>query len=208
IEAGTAAILNASMPLFTLVLARFWRHEEALTVNKLCGILFGIAGVAVAIGVGGAIFAGSFAGKMAMLGACLSYGIGTNYARGFLHIPLINTAAAQSSFAALMALPLMFIFEHPFAVELALTPVLAMIGYGLFSTALAYLVYFRLLNRAGATNTSLVTLLIPVTTIVLSGWLLQEKLEAHLFAGMVLIGFGLILVDGRVFGLLGRHRQS
>ncbi|MEM7071395.1 MAG: DMT family transporter [Pseudomonadota bacterium] len=200
IQAGTASILNASLPIFMIILAHFWRKSETITINKLLGILIGIFGVIIAISAqNDGLLSGTTIGKFAIIGACLSYAIATNYAYSLNKIPPLVTTTCQISFASLFALPFMLLIDQPWTLEIiSFKSWIAISCYALFSTALAYLVYFYILNRSGATNVSLVTLMIPVVTIFVSRLVLDEQLAGDMFIGMIIIIFALILIDGRL----------
>ncbi len=201
INAGLSSILNAAMPIFTIILAHFWQSDERMSTTKITGIIVAIVGVITITATNNDdILSGTFIGKVAIIGACLSYAIGTNYARSLAKIPLFVIAIGQISFAAIFALPVMLISDKPWLLDLPdMTGILAAFWYAIISTALAYLVYFRILKTAGATNVSLVTLLIPVTTLLTASWILGEQITNIALLGMCAILFGLLLVDGRLF---------
>jgi drug/metabolite transporter (DMT)-like permease len=115
----------------------------------------------------------------------------------------LDAAAGQVTASSLLILPIMLSVEQPWAEALP-TPTIwaALAALALLSTALAYVLYFRILAAAGATNLLLVTFLIPVTSILLGAVFLQERLELRHFIGMALIGLGLLVIDGRIGGLL------
>ena len=212
IASGLAAILNATTPLFTVLVAHVLTRDERATPAKLVGVLVGFAGVAVMIG-GAAV--GSLgiavAAQTAVLAGALSYAFAGVYGRRFKAMGLspLATAAGQVTASTLLMLPLAFILDHPwtFAGPSAATAT-AMLGLALLSTALAYILYFRLLAAAGATNLLLVTFLIPASAILLGAGFLGERLEPRHFAGMALIGLGLAAIDGRPIGWLRRRDRS
>jgi drug/metabolite transporter (DMT)-like permease len=210
IAGGLAAILNATTPLFTVVLAHFLTRDERMTPNRLAGVVVGIVGVTVMIGpdalreLGLHLFA-----QLAVLGAALSYALAGIFGRRFQDLPPIESAAGQITASAALMVPLVLLLGRPWP-DLALTVQTwgAILGLALLSTALAYLIYFRILARAGATNLLLVTFLIPASAIILGGSLLGERLAAQHFAGMALIGVGLAAIDGRLLRLLHRRWQG
>lgn len=203
ITSGLASILNATTPLFTVLVAHALTRDERMTVRKLFGVLAGLAGVAILIGpdLGGSIW-----GQIACLAAALSYAFAGIYGRRFkaLGVQPLQAAAGQLTASAILILPIMLIVDRPW--ELAAPPSAvvwaALAGLALLSTALAYVLYFRILAAAGATNLLLVTFLIPVTAILLGAAFLGERLELRQFAGMGLIGLGLAAIDGRILGRL------
>jgi drug/metabolite transporter (DMT)-like permease len=132
----------------------------------------------------------------AMLAATFCYGLSNRIGRSFGGIDPVVSAACQLSAASLMLLPFALVVDRPWALPLPSgAAVFSAVGLALFSTALAYVLFFRLIARAGATNTSLVTLLIPVGSVVLAWLILGEALSAGEAAGMLLIGLGLVVIN-------------
>lgn len=204
IAAGLAAILNATTPLFAVLAAHVLTADERLTPARALGVLAGFGGAAVMIGPSALAGGGPLLAQLAVLGAALSYGLAGIFGRRFrsLGVAPLATATGQLTASALLLVPLALLVDQPWT--LAAPPVqvwAAILGLALVSTALAYVLYFRILSVAGATNLSLVTFLIPVSAILL-GWLvLHERLEPRQFAGMALIALGLSLIDGRLWRL-------
>lgn len=202
IPSGLASILNATTPIFAITVAHFLLADERMAANKAAGIGFGFLGVVVLLG-GDLLDGRSLAllGMLACLGAALSYGLAGVYGRRFKAMGLAATQVAFGQLAAttLMMIPLVTLFDRPWNLPLPGLPAIAsVIALAVVSTALAYVIFFRLLASAGAVNTSLVTLLVPVGAILL-GWLfLGEALAPRHYAGMTLIGAGLLAIDGRI----------
>ncbi|MDP2332069.1 MAG: DMT family transporter, partial [Reyranella sp.] len=196
ITSGVASILNATTPLFTVVVAHIFTRDERMTVRKLVGVLAGLAGVAILIGPD---LGGSLWGQIACLAAALSYAFAGIYGRRFkaLGVQPLQAAAGQLTASAMLILPIMLLAESAWPMPSAVTWS-AVAGLALLSTALAYVLYFRILAAAGATNLLLVTFLIPVTATLLGAVFLGERLELRQFAGMALIGVGLAAIDGRI----------
>jgi drug/metabolite transporter (DMT)-like permease len=203
ITSGLASILNATTPLFTVLVAHALTRDERMTVGKLFGVLAGLAGVAILItpDLGGSIW-----GQIACLAAALSYAFAGVYGRRFraMGVAPMQAAAGQVSASAMLILPIMLIVDRPW--ELAAPPSAivwaALAGLALLSTALAYVLYFRILAAAGATNLLLVTFLIPITAILLGAVVLGERLGLRQLAGMALVGLGLVAIDGRIWARL------
>ncbi|OFW97260.1 MAG: ABC transporter permease [Alphaproteobacteria bacterium RIFCSPHIGHO2_12_FULL_66_14] len=202
IASGLASILNATTPLFTLVVAHLLTRDERINAAKAVALLVGFAGVALLVGPN--VLVGddsSFIGQMACLGAALSYAFAGVYGRRFqiMGVQPIQAAAGQVTASTVLILPIMLIVDRPWdlAGPPSATVWAALAGLALLSTALAYLLYFRILAAAGATNLLLVTFLIPVTAILLGAAFLGERLEPRHFAGMALIGVGLAAINGR-----------
>lgn len=199
IPSGLASILNATTPLFTLVVAHYVTDDETIDRTKVAALLAGLAGVAVLVGRNMLIADVGLWGQAACLGAALSYAFAGVYGRRFraMGIAPLEAAAGQVTASTMLILPIMLIVEQPWTLPAAPSVLAALAGLALLSTALAYVLYFRILAAAGATNLLLVTFLIPVTAILLGSLVLDEQLLVRQFAGMALIAVGLALVGGR-----------
>jgi len=206
IGAGLASVLNATTPFWTAILANMLTHDEKLSWTKFLGILFGIAGTVVMIGpglmtgLGGPIWA-----KLALVGTALSYGFAFIFARRFRHIPPPVVATGQLTASAIITVPLVLLLHGPVGLFSASAHVwAAVMALAVLATSFAYIIYFRIIASAGATNASLVTLIVPVSAILLGTIFLGERLETFEIAGMALIGLGLVTIDGRLL----RRRQN
>jgi len=200
--AGVASVLNATTPFWTLVLANALTTDEKLSWNKLAGIALGVAGTAVMIGpglvagLGGPIWA-----KFALIGASLSYAVALMVARRFKGLPSPVLATGQLTASTIIMIPVVLIAYGPAGLFSASAPVwAAVLGLALLSTAFAYILYFNLVASAGATNASLVTLIVPASAVLLGFLFLGERLSLFEMTGMALIGLGLVTIDGRIFG--------
>jgi drug/metabolite transporter (DMT)-like permease len=205
IGAGLAAVLNATTPLFAAVIAHLGTSDEKLTGNRIAGLLIGIAGVAVLIGPETmAGFGKNVWALLAVLGAALSYGFAGFWGRRFRGLPPGLSALSQLSASTLLLLPLVLVFDQPFDLPMPSPKVIAAIlALAVLSTALAYIVFFRIIVRAGGSNVMLVTLMIPPSAMLL-GWLvLGETLSAGELAGAAVIGLALLVIDGRLLPRLG-----
>ena len=204
IASGLASILNATTPLFTVVLAHLLTGDEKMTRNRLAGVVFGLVGVTVMIGPEALAGLGlHVVAQLAVLAAALAYAFAGIYGRRFRDTPPLVTAAGQVTASTVLILPLALIIERPWTLA-APGPVTwgAVLGIALLSTAAAYVIYFRILRTAGATNLLLVTFLIPVSAILLGVTILGEHLTPGQIAGMALIGLGLAAIDGRPIAFL------
>lgn len=197
---GLAAVLTATTPLFTIVLAHFFTRDERLTVNKVAGVLVGIAGVAIVVGFDPAQgLGGAVAAKLFLVAASLLYAIGGIYAKRFSATPPLVIAASVMTAGAVVALPLTLVIDRPWLLPLpSWQPVAAVFMIGVFGSALAAITYFRLFTVSGATNAMLVTLLLPVTPVVGGALLLGEWLEAREVLGALVIAGALAIIDGRL----------
>ncbi|ARM89206.1 DMT superfamily inner membrane transporter protein [Rhizobium sp. CIAT894] len=201
IGAGLAAILNATTPIWTVIIANHFTSDEKLSSAKIAGCLVGLAGTIVLIGPG--VTAGSEAPLWALLLpvlAAVSYGFAATYGKRFRDVPAPVTSAGQLTASSLIALPLSLLADRPWTLAVPpLDAILAILALALLSTAFGYILYFRIMAAAGATNASLVTLLVPPSAILLGFLFLGERLSPAEFAGMALIGFGLVILDGRAY---------
>ncbi len=200
IGAGLASILNATTPIFAVVIAHLFTADERITPGKAAGVALGVMGVAVLVGLdalgelGLAVLA-----QIACLGAALSYGFAAVFGRRFRDDPPVASATAQVTASSLMLLPVVALVDAPWTLDVPSMPVLgAVLLLGTVSTGFAYILFFRILQSAGATNISLVTLIVPVTAILLGAAVLGERLAASDLVGMALVAAALVTIDGRV----------
>lgn len=210
ISSGQASILNATTPIFTVIVAHLFTRDERMTIRHLLGTGLGFAGVVVLMGE--SVFGGvgdSLMAQVALLGAAISYAFSVVFGRRFrgMGVAPMQIATGQVTAAAVLLLPLVVLIDRPWQ----LPPpgnitLLAVLGLALVSTAFAYVLYFRILASAGATNLSLVTMLVPPTAILLGILVLGENLQGHHLLGLMLIIAGLIVIDGRV-AAFGRDRN-
>lgn len=203
IDGGLAAIVNATTPLWTVVVAHLFTSDERITSVKALGLFFGFAGVAVMAGGAGG---GEGWAILACLAAALSYGFAGVWGRRFRRMGVVPLATAFGQVVAstLVLTPIWLVLDRPWALDPPQAgPVLAVVALATLSTALAYLIYFRLLASAGATNLSLVTFLIPVSAVALGVVLLGETVLPRHLVGFALIAAGLMAMDGRVVRWFG-----
>jgi len=206
IASGLASILNATTPIWGVVVAHFLTRDERMTPRKVAGVLLGFGGVATMIGPSLLSNLGSGAlAQLACVTASLSYALAAVWARRFKRIGVspLSVTTGQLTAGALIMLPVSMIVDHPW--QHALPPLsawAAIAALALFCTALGYVLYFKLIDSAGATNALLVTLLVPPVAILLGGLFLGEQLAPQDFAGLALIGLGLAAIDGRVLSLV------
>lgn len=203
IPSGLAAILNAFTPVSTILIAHFLTADDRLTSLRTLGVAFGFAGVIVLIGAGLMTGLGdNLSSELACLGATVSYGVSSLWSRRLKGRPPLVNACGQFLGAAVIAIPLDLLIDHPWQLALpAPAPMLAMLFLAIMSTALAYVVFFRIITLAGPSNVQFVTFLIPVSSVLLGTIFLGERLEARHYGGMALIALGLSAIDGRLWRL-------
>lgn len=200
IAAGLASILNATTPLFTVLVLHIFGTERA-TAMKVVGVVIGAAGVALLVGPDA--FAGiglNVLAQLAVLGAAISYAFALLWGRRhFQGVPPVKGAAGQLVASSVLMLPVALVVDRPWMLAPpSFVAIGALVAMALLSTALAYLLYFRLIIRAGGVNASLVTLLIPASAILLGAVVLGERLDPLDAVGLALIVAALIAIDGRL----------
>jgi drug/metabolite transporter (DMT)-like permease len=208
ITSGMASILNATTPIFMVMVAHVGTQDEKLSWPKIAGIVFGITGTIVLVGP--AAFSGASAvwGEAAVIGSSLCYGFGGVYGRRFKDLPALVTATGQITGAALILLPLSLVVDRPWTLfvkgHLPGPGVWAsLLAIALVNTALAYVVYYRMLANVGVTYISLVTFIIPIIALLLGAAFLHESVTPGALAGMAIIALGLAAIDGRLLRRLG-----
>jgi drug/metabolite transporter (DMT)-like permease len=212
IASGLASILNAATPLATLIIAHLFTADEKMTARHLIGVLIGFAGVVIIVGPSTLHGAGNnVTAQLACLGAALSYACGAVFSRCFkrLKLPTIVGAAGQVTASAVLLIPAALIIDRPWSLPAPGLPTWsALVSMAVFSTAIATILYFRILAAAGAMNLLLVTFLVPVSAIALGALLLGEQLMPEHFCGLACIGFSLAVIDGRLLHIGQRSRST
>ncbi|MBG6208612.1 drug/metabolite transporter (DMT)-like permease [Labrenzia sp. EL_126] len=200
IGAGLASILNATTPIFTVVVAGVLVKQETLSANKIGGVLLGVIGVAV-------MLSSSLSGvandpvwaQLSCLGAAVSYACAATYARRFKTVQPQVAATGQLLGSSLIMLPIALYFGTGWTISgTSVTAWANVLALGVFATALAYLIFFQLLSDAGATNASLVTLIVPASALFFGWLILGENLSALQLGGFAILLVGLIVLDGRI----------
>ncbi|WP_036975368.1 DMT family transporter [Pseudoalteromonas luteoviolacea] len=202
IASGLASILNAATPIFAVIVAGVLLPDERPSFMKLVGVILGFFGVVIMIGMPALEGSGSVLAQLAVVAAALSYAFAGVYGRRFksLGIKPLSTAAGQVTASTMIMIPLTLLIEGSIDFRsVSVTTWGAVAGLAVGSTAVAYVLYFKVLELAGATNVLLVTLLVPVSAIVLGSLFLNETLETIHFIGMGLIAIGLSAIDGRLW---------
>jgi len=202
IASGLAAILNATTPIWGVIVAHFLTHDERMSPRKIGGVLLGFAGVATMIGPTLLSSLGTSAlAQLACVTAALSYALAAVWARRFKRLGLspMSVTTGQLTAGAAIMLPLALFVDQPWTHPFPpLTAWGAIVALALLCTAFAYILYFGLIETSGATNALLVTLLVPPVAILLGGLFLGESLAPQDFVGLGLIALGLAAIDGRL----------
>jgi drug/metabolite transporter (DMT)-like permease len=206
IHSGYASVLNATTPLWGVITAHFLTQDEKATPSRITGVLLGMAGIIIM--VGSAALNGLTTGLLAQIAcllATLCYAIAAVYGRRLSRstmTPLV-VASGQVITAAIIMVPVMIVTDRPWMLAMPdLDVVAAVIALAVFSTSIPYILYFRLIDRAGASNAMLVAFIMPVVAIILGVVALHESLQPRQIAGTCLIALGLLAIDGRIFNRL------
>jgi drug/metabolite transporter (DMT)-like permease len=200
IPSGLAAILNATTAILAVLIAAFAFADERLTPTRAAGVLTGFIGVIVIVGWAAVTrFDITSLGQLAMLGAALSYAISGNYGRiALAGLRPEVSAAGMLTAAALIMIPAALWFEGLPTLNYAPATWAALAYLAFLSSALAYVIFYRILTLAGAGNQSLVTLLVGPVAVAMGAVVYGETLHFNEYAGFAIIALGLLLIDGRV----------
>ncbi len=195
VESALAAVLTSLVPLFVAVLAPLFIHDEPLRVNGIIGLVVGFSGVVVLTSreLSGT---GDIVSDIALVGSSVSYAAGAVYSRRNVRgLPPMVPAVFQVSFAALITGAIALLVEQPWNARPGLDGLVAIVWLGLLGSGFAYLAFFRLLARWGATRTTLVAYVIPIVGIALGSLVLHEPIDARMVAGTALVIGGVALVN-------------
>lgn len=202
ITGSLASILNGTTPFFTVIVVALFVRDEPVSRNKIFGVLIAFFGVVVMMGPEAISGLGrNLAAQVAVLLAALSYAFAGLYGRRFhaAGIPPVLASAGQATMASFVLLPAALLMDGPpQLLELKTGVWLSVVGLAVLSTAVAYILYFRILNSAGAINVMLVTFLMPVSAILLGVAILKESIRPIEIIGMSIITIALIIIDGRL----------
>lgn len=202
LDSGYASILNATTPLWGVITAHFLTSDEKATPARIIGVLIGMAGIVVMVGPEAMKgLSNNLLAQLACIVSTIFYSFAAIYGRRLSQTELTPMAVAtgQTMMAALMMVPIVAVMDQPWTmVAPRLDSTLAGITLAIFSTALAYTLYFRLIDRSGASNAQLVAFLMPILAIILGIAFLGESLSGGQIAGAGLIAVGLAILDGRL----------
>ena len=198
ITASVSSILNATTPLFTVILAHYWPNGEKATLNRIIGVVVGICGVSILMGFSFDDLNNSIDGQIAILLASVSYAISVLFGKQIdssIH-PAIS-ATMMLCISSIILMPIVIYMGVDFIAISKIESIIPLLGLSIFSTAVAYLIFYKLIKNIGS-NVMLVTLLMPISAIFMSIIFLGESIATQHIIGLILILIGLILVDGRI----------
>jgi drug/metabolite transporter (DMT)-like permease len=201
IASGVAAILNATVPFFTIIVAHLFTRDEPLAAKQVAGVAVALGGIGCMVGLDAMSGLGrNVIGEFTVLGAALCYGFAGVWGRRLAHHPPLVTSASQTLLSSAVMLPLALLVDGPAALAAAsgASLLVAILGLGLLCTAIAYVLFFEILRTSGAGNVSLVTLIVPVNATLLGTLVLGEPLLLRHIIGIAAVALGLALIDGRL----------
>jgi drug/metabolite transporter (DMT)-like permease len=208
ISSGLASIVTATTPIFTAIVAHISTKDERFSVNSIVGITLGFVGSIVLVGPD--VVHGLNLASVALIACFIApvcYGFAAVNGRSFRGTSPIVVSICQLIVSSIILLPFELVIDKPWTLPMPSAATwAAMLGMAVLATSAAYIVYFALIIYAGAVNTTLVTLLVPVVALLLGGLFLHEHLGWGMVAGMALILIGLIALDGRLTKLVRRSR--
>ena len=207
IETGLTSILNASTAIFGVIAAAIFFADEQLTPRKAFGVAIGFIGVSTAIGLGAfKNFDIRSLGQLAVIGGTISYALAGVWARKMMgHLKPQVAAAGMLTGASLITIPMAYVVEGPISLDLEPRTWAAISYYAIVATAIAYMLYYRVLAMAGSGNLMLCTLLVAPVAIILGAIVLGEALPLRAYAGFALLALGLMILDGRLWQAV-KHR--
>ncbi|MEO1607863.1 MAG: DMT family transporter [Pseudomonadota bacterium] len=199
ITVGLSSIINAMTPLFTIVIMAAFR-EERLTVCRVIGVLLGVVGVGTLRGLEAPIGGAQTVGITLCMAGALSYGFAALWGRRRLaSVAPIKSATCQLICSTIMMAVIVVLIDKPWTLSVpSQKTICSLLALAVLGTSLAYIVFFQILARAGASNVMLVTLLIPITALILGNAFLGERIQSTEIIGAIIIGIGLIFIDGRL----------
>ena len=200
VDAGLATILNSTSPIFTFFLTLAIAHQDALSWRKLFGVVAGMAGICLIIGVQAFHgFGEQVVAQIAIVTATVCYAGGAVFSRGFKGLDPMAPAAGSLLCGAAILLPVSFVAERPWTLMPSTTSVLALLGLAVFSTAIAFVIYFRLIQTLGPVGTTAQAYLRVPIGVALGVLLLGEKLSPTAWMGLacVVIGVAAMTIPAR-----------
>lgn len=197
LASGLVGVINGLTPMTTVIVSQFWPGGEKATWNKSIGVIIGFVGAAILASPSLGSGSTEIWAILACVLATLCYAFTLNYARRFKAIDSAAVASSSLTAAALVMLPVAFLFEGVPVITQGETWA-ALFAIGLLSSSLAFLLLWWLVPRVGATNVSLNTFITPISAILLGVLVLHERFELVHVIGIIVIFFGLVFIDGRL----------
>ena len=208
ITGGMASIINANTAFFGVIAAAIFLANERLTKARISGVLIGVSGVVIVMGPAELLSLDlTSLGQLAVIIATLSYALASVWGR--LHLQgydSIVTAFAMTFCASIMLAIVMLLTDGMPSFALTTQLWVVAIGLGVIGTALAYMVYFKLLAIAGASNLMLVTIIVPIFAVSLDAAILSQWVSISDILGFIVIALGLAVMDGRLLRLFYKNR--
>jgi len=210
IASGLASILNATTPLWGVVFAHLLTADDKMTAHRAAGVGLGLVGVGILMGPAALEGqASTVFGMACVIGGAISYGLSGVWGRRLHQTPPLVTATAQLVSSSVILLPIVLIVDTPWQLPMpSVHVVAALAGLAVLATALAYVVFFHILNVSGGTNVMLVTLLIPVSSNTLGILFLGEVLKLQHIVGALIIAVALTVFDGRILAMLHARKEQ
>ena len=201
ITGGLASILNANTSFMTILIASLFIKNEKITKSRFVGVLFGMIGVIVTIGYKNlsGIFSSDI-GKFFILLSSISYAFAAIFAKIKLNsVDPKLAATGMLTTSTIILSPIMFFYYSNTIYDLSIISIKYSIAFAVLCSVLAYLIYFKILATTGPGNLLLCTIIIPPSAIILNAIFINEMIKIHEFIGMLIIIFGLLILDGRIF---------
>ncbi len=199
IDSSLAAIMMGIMPIITFVLAHYFLPDEPMTARKVLGVCLGFGGLLTLVGVSALAGIGAqIWGQLAVLGGAISYGITTVFVRTQPEFPRLQMATGAVLVGMATSIPLAFLLENPLAMTPSIEGVVAMLALGVFSTALAALIYFRVIRNLGATTFSQLNYMIPILGSIWGVLLLSELLPVRMLIALALVLTGIYFTQPKI----------
>jgi drug/metabolite transporter (DMT)-like permease len=199
IPSSLAALLQATMPLFTVLLAAVTASDEGLKASKVAGVVVGFVGVGILMlpdlhqGLQVSIL-----GQLAIVGSSLSYAGAGIFARRYLRSqPPLASTAGQLTMGALFTFPLSLMLDWPLSLSPSLPAIASWLALSILGTVVAYVIYYILIERTSATFVSTVTYIIPINGLILGAVVLGEVITPGVLASSALILLGVLLVRAK-----------
>ncbi len=203
IDAGLAVILNSMTPVFTFLITWLWSRHEATSFRKLAGVVLGLAGTCIIVGGQAFTHVGQeLAAQLAVVLATICYAGAAIFGRNFKNLDPMAPAAGSLLSGAMILLPLSLVFDRPWTLAPSGTSIMALVGLAVFSTAMAFVIYFRLIRTLGSVGTTAQAYLRAPIGIAIGAYFLGESLSEAAWIGL------LCILAGVAFMTLPERRKA